>query len=365
MIAPNIDVVCWNVRGLNNASRCLTVHDIDMLAATNCHLACLQETKLSNIDGVLAGFLGGHRLSSFAYKPAVGTKGGILLLWNDAALDVHNIVIRRFSITASVTIRDCLSTFLLTTVYGPTRDNLKGDFLRELRRIQPDDDQSWLVLGDFNLIYRARDKNNTNLNLRRMRQFRTTLNRCRLKEIHLQNRKYTWSNKRRRPTLARLDRVFCNEHWDLEFGQHGLQALSTAQSDHCPLLLSNMTGPRQPRPFRFENFWVKLPGFREAVQHVWSQPTPYTQPFRILRHKLLATARHLRSWSRTLVSEAKLLLHMALDVVHHLDIAQETRELSTAEFQLRRRLKRRILGPARLRALSISGKAMRTRNFFI
>ena len=179
-----------------------------------------------------------------------------------------------------------------------------------------------------------------------MRQFRTTLNRCRLKEIHLQNRKYTWSNERRRPTLARLDRVFCNEHWDLEFGQHGLQALSTAQSDHCPLLLSNMTGPRQPRPFRFENFWVKLPGFREAVQHVWSQPTPYTQPFRILRHKLLATARHLRSWSRTLVSEAKLLLHMALDVVHHLDIAQETRELSTAEFQLRRRLKRRILGPA-------------------
>jgi len=47
-----------------------------------------------------------------------------------------------------------------------------------------------------------------------------------------------------------------------------------------------------------------------------------------------------------LVSEAKLLLHMALDVVHHLDIAQETRELSTAEFQLRRRLKRRILGLA-------------------
>ena len=47
-----------------------------------------------------------------------------------------------------------------------------------------------------------------------------------------------------------------------------------------------------------------------------------------------------------LVSEAKLLLHMASDVVHHLDIAQETRELSTAEFKLRRRLKRRILGLA-------------------
>jgi hypothetical protein len=78
--------------------------------------------------------------------------------------------------------------------------------------------------------------------------------------------------------------VFCNEGWDLEFGQHGLQALSTAQSDHCPLLLSNMAGLRRPRPFRFENFWVKLPGFREEVQRVWSLPTPYTQAFRILRH---------------------------------------------------------------------------------
>jgi exonuclease III len=169
----------------------------EMLAATSCHLACLQETKLSNIDGALAGFLGGHRLSTFAYKPAVGTKGGILLLWNDAALDVQNIVIRRFSITATVTLRDCLSTFLLTTVYGPSRDNHKRDFLCELRRFKPDDDQNWLVLGDFNLIYRAIDKNNTNLNLRRMRQFRATLNRCQLKEIHLQNHKYTWSNERR------------------------------------------------------------------------------------------------------------------------------------------------------------------------
>jgi len=73
-----------------------------------------------------------------------------------------------------------------------------------------------------------------------------------------------------------------------------------------------------------------------------------------------------------LVSEAKLLLHMALDVVHHLDIAQETRELSTAEFQLRRRLKRRILGLAviertRKRQASriVNLREGATRNFFI
>ena len=89
----------------------------------------------------------------------------------------------------------------MTAVYGPTRDLLKPAFLRELRRCKPDEGSKWLLLGDFNLIYRARDKNNRNLNQSRMRQFRAALNSCKLREIHLQNRKYTWSNERRRPTM--------------------------------------------------------------------------------------------------------------------------------------------------------------------
>ena len=233
----------------------------EFLSSTSCHVACFQETKVSNIDNHLAAFLGGYRLNNFTYKPAAATRGGIILLWNSNFVDLQNISIRRFSISATVTLIDSNISFLMTAVYGPTRDLLKPAFLRELRRCKPDEGSKWLLLGDFNLIYRARDKNNRNLNQSRMRQFRAALNSCKLREIHLQNRKYTWSNERRRPTMCRLDRVFANESWDLAFEQHGLQALSTSHSDHCPLLLSSMSGPRAPRPFRFENFWTKLPGF--------------------------------------------------------------------------------------------------------
>uniref|UniRef100_A0A453CXW1 Endonuclease/exonuclease/phosphatase domain-containing protein n=1 Tax=Aegilops tauschii subsp. strangulata TaxID=200361 RepID=A0A453CXW1_AEGTS len=41
----------------------------------------------------------------------------------------------------------------------------------------------WLALGDFNLIYEARDKNNLNLNRRLMGKFRAALNRAELFEI--------------------------------------------------------------------------------------------------------------------------------------------------------------------------------------
>src|SRR5687768_14007084 len=127
MIVPDFNAICWNVRGLNSTARCLAVHEL--IAGTHCHLVCLQETKLQNIDGALASFLGGHRHNAFAYKSARGTKRGILLLWNDAAVNIENIVIRHFSITATMTLRDCLTDFLLTAVYDLSRDNRKGEFL--------------------------------------------------------------------------------------------------------------------------------------------------------------------------------------------------------------------------------------------
>ena len=235
-------ILCWNVRGLNSAARCLAVHET--IAATTCHIACLQETKLEAIDDSLARFLGAYKLNQFVYKPAQGTRGGILLLWDDRVVDMQNPEIGRYSITSIVTVRDTAASFILTSVYGPSRRVQKESFLRHLRQIKPTNDARWLLLGDFNLIHRARDKNNRNLNLSLMRSFRRTLNFCEPKEIHLQNRRFTWSNERRSPTLVRLDRFFCNQGWDMTFDEHALHALSTSHSDHCSLLLAHMLAPR-------------------------------------------------------------------------------------------------------------------------
>lgn len=56
MNGPNINIICWNVCGLNTPARRTTVHET--LTLTTCHLVCLQETKLSNIDQTLACYLG-------------------------------------------------------------------------------------------------------------------------------------------------------------------------------------------------------------------------------------------------------------------------------------------------------------------
>ena len=89
MLEQNISTLCWNVRGLNCPERRATVHET--IAASSCHLVCLQETKLQVIDPFTAAYLGGQRLKNFAYKPADGTKGGILLLWDESVIYISNV----------------------------------------------------------------------------------------------------------------------------------------------------------------------------------------------------------------------------------------------------------------------------------
>jgi hypothetical protein len=65
--------------------------------------------------------------------------------------------------------------------------------------------------------------------------------------------------------LCKLDAFFCNAAWDIHFDSHVLFALSWSLSDHCPLLLADDRGPCRSRPFKFENFWIRVPGFSDEV----------------------------------------------------------------------------------------------------
>ena len=175
-------------------------------------------------------------------------------------------------------------------------------------------------------IYQAEDKSNGNLNLALMGRFRHALNTCDLRELKFQNRKYTWSNERDTTTMARLDN--CNVNWNITFDKHVLHALSSSLSDHCPLLISNQSGLRKPGSFRFETFWTKMSRFTDVVADAWNEPTTHTQPVHILNHKLKKTAKKLLTWNIGLLSNHKLQLFMALDVILQLDLAQENRTLS-------------------------------------
>lgn len=145
-------------------------------------------------------------------------------------------------------------------------------------------------------------------------------------------------------TLIMLDRVFANAEWDQAFDSHVLHDLSSSLLDHCTLLLSNQSGPQHPSSFRFENFETVLLDFVEVVTKVWCAYYTHQDPFNRLYYKIQTITKALRYWSSNIISDAKVQLHMALEVVHRFDIAREMRTLPSGEELLRCKLKNTILG---------------------
>jgi hypothetical protein len=68
----------------------------------------------------------------------------------------------------------------VTGVYGPQEDNEKEVFPEEIKDLKTRGKQEWLILGDFNLIYKAEDKSNNRLNRRLMTRFKETLDNTQL-----------------------------------------------------------------------------------------------------------------------------------------------------------------------------------------
>jgi hypothetical protein len=77
----------------------------------------------------------------------------------------------------------------------------------------------------------------------------------------------------------------------------------------------------------------------------WNKLVPVRHnPLTTLHIKLNTTAKALRKWSRNLTSQGKLAMAICREVVAQLDKAQENRVLSSAERNLIKDLKMRILG---------------------
>jgi hypothetical protein len=143
----------------------------------------------------------------YIYLPSVQTCDGILVAWKATSWSVSSPSMGIYSISAKIRHVDGSPNWWLTSVYGPTADVDKPMFLEELHELQRSRPSSWLLNGDFNMIYRAEDKSNNWLDRRRMGQFCRFLNEAVLKEIHLNGHLCTWSNKRVHPTLQRINQV--------------------------------------------------------------------------------------------------------------------------------------------------------------
>jgi hypothetical protein len=92
-----------------------------------------------------------------------------------------------------------------------------------------------------------------------------------------------------------------------------------------------------------------LDGFLEVVQLAWNSVPTSTCPFNTIDRKIKAVAKSLQSWSDKNVGHVSSQLALARELLHHLEIANDRRTLSSGELWLKNSLKKHSLALASLK----------------
>jgi hypothetical protein len=87
MSAKDCNLLCWNVRGLNDGAKQASVRT--QIIATGATIVCLQETKISTwTRGLLVDTVGVDLAANVAFLPSVGVCGGILIAASECYLSL-------------------------------------------------------------------------------------------------------------------------------------------------------------------------------------------------------------------------------------------------------------------------------------
>jgi exonuclease III len=154
-------------------------------------LIYLQETKIENMDAsIIRSSLGNEYDNNFVSLPTKGTRGGILIAARHAVMHLSNKMTTNHTISALVKDIRSDKEWMITAVYGPQGGLDKKMFIREMRKLKVSAKPEWLLIGDFNLIYKGQDKSNDHLNRPLMSRFKRVIDYLEVKEIDLIGKNY-------------------------------------------------------------------------------------------------------------------------------------------------------------------------------
>ena len=136
--------------GLNNPQKRESVKY--WLRNWKCDVVCLQETKLAEVDLQLVRSLWGNSFVGWEFLPAVGSAGGVILLWDKRVVERLDSVVKTFSISCLWKGVSDSFVWVGTGLYGPCTDVLRSELWEELKEVQQTWASPWCVFGDFNVV---------------------------------------------------------------------------------------------------------------------------------------------------------------------------------------------------------------------
>ncbi|XP_075092317.1 uncharacterized protein LOC142172567 [Nicotiana tabacum] len=191
--------------------------------------------------------------------------------------------------------------FVLTLIYAKCDAIERIELWDSLYAMARDMDASWLVGGDFNVIWDEEEKfGGLPVSLNKIDDFRHCINTCNLFDLGFKGNIFTWWNGRAEEDciFKRLDRCLANVEFQQTFPGIEVQHLSKTSSDHSPMYLKcDIETPPIKKPFKFLNFWVEHATFKDVMKENWSADFS-ANPFILFNQKLKKLKKALSLWSK-------------------------------------------------------------------
>ncbi|XP_020270858.1 uncharacterized protein LOC109846046 [Asparagus officinalis] len=164
-----------------------------------------------------------------------------------------------------------------------------------------------------------------------MKEFNDVINELELIDSPLHGRKFTWSNKRMSPSMARLDRVFFNSDWEDIFPFSKQQGLSSQLSDHAPISFDFGDTQCYVKKFRFENIWLRSEEFINNVPVWWRCAPSSGSAAKNIVGKLRFMRKCIKQWMHSNFHSVRQQKKDLLDNLLTWEVLEENRDLSDDE----------------------------------
>jgi hypothetical protein len=191
--------------------------------------------------------------------------------------------------------------------------------------------ENWLLVGDFNFIRSHENCNKLGGDVNDVFLFNEIIGHLGLLELPLKGGSFTWSNMQSVPLLEQLDWFFTSSNWISDYPNSVVLPLAKIGSDHVPCVVTINTNIPKSKLFRFESYWVDMPGFAECVSKSWNKPSRKSYSSAIITDKLKGLRAELKRWQVSL-SKIKMLIQKCNKVILFLDNLEEYRPLFRYEF---------------------------------
>ncbi|XP_058749655.1 uncharacterized protein LOC131622635 [Vicia villosa] len=179
---------------------------------------------------------------------------------------------------------------------------------------------NWCVGGDFNSIAHVEERRGISNRsfVNEVNDFKSFIEDLDLVDPPVVGGKFTWQNSRGK-AMSRIDRFLISESLLVEWNV-GAQVIGGRDlSDHAPIWIKDNKKNWGPKPFKFNNNWLKHKEFIPFVEKEWSLINVKGRGDFCLAEKLKALKERLTWWNKVVYGWIDLKIDAACKEIHFID----------------------------------------------